>query len=255
MVAGKQTAIFGPYRFSTQDRATLDRDGHFLLPALLTSQACERLTESLADIESLRGSAVEGQNPRRFSAEFDGYLESLIGHPQLLELARNVLGQEIRYDHCVALNRSGDDQGIGWHSHGYAEDDPALGFVRIFFYVNGFEPDDGGLKVVSGSHLFRDPDIRARTDAELQMGWMAGKMHPKSGEALEIEALSVPPGTVALMWAHAAHAVSPRRPGSDTRWAVVYAYRNPGQPSRARWISEEFERNPSPGAEGLMSLY
>jgi hypothetical protein len=36
---------------------------------------------------------------------------------------------------------------------------------------------------------------------------------------------------------------------------VVYAYRNPGAESRARWISEAFERNPPEGAEGLMGLF
>ena len=50
---------------------------------------------------------------------------------------------------------------------------------------------------------------------------------------VEIQDLSVPDGTVALMWTHAAHAVSPRRPNSKTRWTVVYAYRNPGRPSRS----------------------
>jgi hypothetical protein len=35
----------------------------------------------------------------------------------------------------------------------------------------------------------------------------------------------------------------------------VYAYRNPGLPSNARWISEEYEKRRIPGAEGLLSLY
>jgi hypothetical protein len=35
----------------------------------------------------------------------------------------------------------------------------------------------------------------------------------------------------------------------------VYAYRNPGRESRARWITEEFERYPPEGTEGLMSLF
>ena len=58
-----------------------------------------------------------------------------------------------------------------------------------------------------------------------------------------------------LMWTHAAHGVNPRQEGSDTRWTVVYAYRNPGLPSRARWLTEEFENKGVAGAEGLMSLH
>lgn len=250
-----QTAIFHPYTFGEPGRKSLDSDGHFVFPGLLVSDAQARLQKSLSDIQTLARDGKEGHEPNRFSAEYDSYLESLIAHPQLLELARNVLGDEIRFDHCVSLNRPGGNRGIGWHSHGYAEDEPRLGFIRIFFYVNGFEADDGGLKAVPGSHLYRDAKIHAESDEALRAGWMAGKTHPENGEPLEIEALSAPPGTVVLMWTHAAHAVNPRKPGSHTRWCVVYAYRNPGRPSGARWITPEFERKPIPGAEGLMSLY
>ena len=247
--------IFHDYTFGEQERKKLDSDGHFVFPGLLTSNAQEKLTDALSHIHKLSRTPKEGHEPNRFSAEYNSYLESLIAHPQMLELARKVLGEEIRYDHCVSLNRPGGNRGIGWHSHGYGDNNPSLGFVRIFFYVNGFEPDDGGLKAVPGSHLYRDSKIQARMDEDLRKGWLAGKTHPETGELLEIEALSAPPGTVALMWTHAAHAVSERKPDSNTRWCVVYAYRNPGEPSGARWITPEFEKKPIPGAEGLMSLY
>ena len=247
-------ALFKPYEFAVEQRAELDRDGHFVLPGLLTEEACGRLTEALAQIQAMPRDDDE-YLPSHFSAEYNIYLESLIAHPQMLQLVHDVLGEEIRYDHCVALNREGGNGGSAWHSHEYAEDDPSLGFLRVFFYVNGFQADDGGLKVVRGSHLHRDAGIRAESDAELLSGWMADKVHPKTGMALAIEGLSVPRGTVVLMWTHAAHGVNGRKMGSDTRWCVVYAYRNPGRESRARWLSEEFEKKRVVGAEGLMSLY
>ena len=247
-------ALFKPYEFAVEQRAELDRDGHFVLPGLLTEEACGRLTEALAQIQAMPRDDEE-YLPSRFSAEYNIYLESLIAHPQMLQLVRDVLGEEIRYDHCVALNREGGNGGSAWHSHEYADDDPSLGFLRVFFYVNGFQADDGGLKVVRGSHLHRDAGIRAESDAELLSGWMADKVHPKTGMALAIEGLSVPRGTVVLMWTHAAHGVNGRKMGSDTRWCVVYAYRNPGRESRARWLSEGFEKKRVVGAEGLMSLY
>ena len=250
-----ENPIFHDYTFGDQERKALDRDGHFVLPGLLTANTQERLTESLARIQSLIPNCKEGHEPNRFSAEYDTYLESVIAHPQMLELARKVLGDDIRYDHCVSLNRHGGNGGIGWHSHGYSDDDPCYGFVRIFFYVNGFEVDDGGLKAVPGSHLYRDGRIHGGTDDALREGWLVGKTHPETGEPLQVQALSVSPGTVILMWTHAAHAVSPRKQNSDTRWCVVYAYRNPGKPSHARWITPEFEQKPIPGAEGLMPLY
>jgi hypothetical protein len=245
--------LFHPYRFGAEERERLDRDGHLILPGILTEVSRERLTEALGAIQSVP--PPDAERARHYSAEQNEYLARLIGHPQLLALARQVLGPEIRYDHCVSLNRPPGDRGSAWHSHAYAEERPELGFIRIFFYVNGFAADDGGLGVVPGSHLFRDPSLKASSDEELRSGWLAGKRHPITEEPLEIEYLSAPPGTVIVMWTHAAHAVSPRRTGSSTRWTVVYAYRNPGAESRARWLSPTFEQHPPPGAEGLMSLY
>ncbi|MDE0021993.1 MAG: hypothetical protein OXT69_11520 [Candidatus Poribacteria bacterium] len=248
--------IFHQYAFGEREQRMMDHDGHYLLPGVMTKTAQEKMTEALRSVQELSAQTgpEEKRHPQRYSAEWNEYLASLIAHPQMLELARRILGKNIRYDHCVALNRPGGNGGIGWHSHAYSDDDPSLGFVRIFFYVNGFEPGDGGLKVSAGSHLFRDARIHGRDDDDLRNGWLAGKTHLKTGEPLSIQELSAPAGTVALMWTHAAHAVSPRRQGSPTRWTAVYAYRNPGRPSGARWIGEAFEKNPPPGAEGLMSL-
>ena len=246
--------LFKPYTLGAPEKAQMDRDGHYLLPGLLTDQACEKLVNSLMHIEELIKAGVKEPLPNHNAAEYDPYLESLIAHPQMLALAHSVLGDNIRFDHCVTLNRPGGNQGLRWHSHEYAEDEPRLGFVRIFFYITGFALGDANLKVVPGSHLYRDRQINAQTDAELSAGWLAGKTHPQTGAPLAIEPLAAPPATVALMWTHAAHAVNPRQ-STSTRWCVVYAYRNPGRPSEARWITEAYEKKPIPGAEGLLSLY
>jgi phytanoyl-CoA dioxygenase PhyH len=249
------TPLFVPYRFAEAERAALDRDGHLVLPGILTGAVREQLVAALAQVLE-HGYRQDG--PHMFAAEHAPYLASLIAHPEMLELARRVLGGEqkpIRYDHCVALSRQPAFAGMRWHAHEYADADPGLGFIRIFFYVNGFAADDGGLKVVPGSHLFRDSKAEAQSDAELAEGWLRGKVHPLTGEPLRMQALSAPPGSVILMWTHALHGVVPRKPESSTRWTVVYAYRNPGQPSRSRRISEEFERKGVEGAEGLLSLY
>jgi hypothetical protein len=250
--------LFTPYRLGPSERAELDDRGHLTLPGILTLEARAALTAALqriAELQRIHGADGQLDAPHRYAAEHDEFLASLIGHPQLLELARTALGREIRYDHCVALNRAGAYPGMRWHTHEYADTDPRLGFLRVFFYVNGFDQEDGGLKVVPGSHLFRDSKISAETDRDLERLWLEGKRHPQTGEKLRIERLSAPPGSVILMWTHALHGVTPRQPDSPTRWTVVYGYRNPGQPSRARWITEQFEKRQIAGAEGLMELY
>ena len=252
--------LFTPYVLGHRERTELDERGHLALPGIITPAASAALTEALKRIAVLqepydRGAVSGPRQPGAYAAENDDFLANLIGHPELLALARSVLSGEIRYDHCVALNRRAANPGLRWHTHEYADADPQLRFVRIFFYLTGFEADDGGLKVVPGSHLFRDSTVVAPSDEELERIWIEGKRHPTTGEPLQIERLSAPPGTVVLMWTHSLHGVTPRKPTSPTRWTVVYAYRNPGRPSRSRWISEEFERAQLPGTEGLMSLY
>jgi hypothetical protein len=251
--------LFNPYVIAPNEITHLNEQGHLVLPGLLTVPAREALVAALGRIAALHeahGPELPGDRlPGKYAAEHDSFLASLIGHPQLLALARTFLGDEIRYDHCVALNRAAAHPGMRWHSHEYSDADPRLKFLRIFFYINGFAADDGGLKVVPGSHLFRDSRVTADTDAELATKWLEGKRHPITGQALRMERLSAAAGSVILMWTHALHGVTPRQADSETRWTVVYAYRNPGQPSRSRWLSEEFEHRQIPGTEGLMSLY
>ncbi len=247
--------IFHPHTITAEEKALLDRDGQLMLPGLLTPQACEKLTDALTCVQTLFDENEYQPQPNMYAAEYNDYLASLIAHPQILAMARSILGEDIRFDHCVTLNRRGGAAANTWHSHEYGEDNPDLGFIRIFFYVNGFTADDAGLKVVPGSHLYLDKSIRAQSDEELLSCWMAGKKHPATGRPLEIIPLNAPAGTVIVMWTHAAHGVTPRKPDSDTRWAVVYAYRNPGRPSEARWITEAFESKAPPETEGLMSLY
>ena len=112
--------LFTENGFTQSEKATLDSDGHVLLAGRLTSEARVQLIAALADIEAqTTGNPVA---PRHYSAEHNAFLASLIAHPQMLALAQAALGPEIRFDHCVALNRAGGDRGIGWHSHDYAED-------------------------------------------------------------------------------------------------------------------------------------
>ena len=254
--ADRGRLLFEKYSFGENERSKLNADGHLILPGLLTTDSRELLTNALVHIESKNPwGGTTGHEVGRFAAEYSRYLESLIGHPQMRELARRVLGEDIRFDHCVALNRAGGNSGSTWHSHEYSDDDISLGFVRIFFYINGFEAGEANLKVVPGSHHCRDPKVRAESDDELRSKWIKDRLHPHTQQPLEIEQLSTPPGSVVLMWTHAVHGVNPRKEESDTRWMVVFAYRNPGCPSVARWITPAFERKRINGAEGLMSLY
>ena len=66
-----------------------------------------------------RMQARKTYGPGAVSAEHDTYLEATIGHPQMLALARAVLGEDIRFDHQVALIKHGGHAGQQWHTHQY----------------------------------------------------------------------------------------------------------------------------------------
>jgi len=120
-----------PY-LNAKERAALDRDGHVLLPVRLTLEALDALVEVLADIEAQAG--TEDVWPRRYAAECNSYLARLIADPEMVALVQSAIGPELRFDHCVDLNRAGGDNGVDWHSHDYAEDRPDMAFVRLFLY-------------------------------------------------------------------------------------------------------------------------
>ena len=144
--------------------------------------------------------------------------------------------------------------GMGTHSHAYAdgasrdlegrigEDKPGEALIRCFFYVTGFSRGDGSLKVVPGSHRWRDPAL----GAHLREWREEGKTEHEGIPLDEIE-LECPPGSVILMHTHAAHGVTPKSPDSAPRWAFVAAYRTGESWSGSRVITSEFAARAGPG--------
>ena len=291
--------LFKPgFEFTSEMKATLDHDGHVLLPALLTPEMVDMCTRSLHAVQAetdafnqiaaplreamtSRVAAAESEeekealleqafepgaaagefnlflDPHKTAAESSPLFEGILGHPELLKMVVAVLGSDFRLDHCCTMNRGGGDGGMGWHSHGHSDMGSGLdderNFIRVFFYVNGFAADDGNLKVIKGSHLHHSDPIAAppmepfKTDAEAEQRWMRGRTHPKTGEPLAIEHLTCPPGSVILMWTHAAHAVQPKPLWAAPRVALIAGFRQPRCHEVSKWMTPTFYRRPTVG--------
>ena len=204
--------------------------------------------------------------PGSLCAECDGTIASVISHPQLLDLVGRALSCDGRrdashlyFDHCVSLNRLPETEwaqgGMGTHSHAYAdgytrdlrsrvdEDTPDEALIRVFFYITGFTKGDGSLKVIPGSHLWRDPNL-----GKSLRDWREAGMTSYRGVKLDEIELECPPGSVILMHTHAAHGVLPKLPTSAPRWAFVAAYRTGESWSPSRVITSDFAKKPGPGA-------
>lgn len=167
------------------------------------------------------------------------YLMNVLTHPQMLALQKLCLRcEEVYFDHNQLLTRPPGYPGGSWHSHriGGGHDDGVTSpdvyraqpnAVLNLCYPQGFESeDDGGLKLIRGSHLFRDPDgCRAPGDEEMAAGWLKDRLHPVTSDPLEVEHLLLEPGSVVCCLSHAAHAVAPKAADKATRWCSLYCYK------------------------------
>ncbi len=203
--------------------------------ALGGSQKAPQSTDE-AGVQTLRINSVFAEY---FPAGHVPYLMNVLTHPQMLALQRLCLAcEDVYFDHNQLLTRPPGYPGGNWHSHriggGHDEGVASLDVYRAqpnavlnLFYPQGFEgEDDGGLKLIRGSHLFRDPDgCRAPNDEEMAAGWLKDRHHPVTSEPMEMEHLSLEPGSVVCCLSHAAHAVAPKTADKSTRWCSLYCYK------------------------------
>ncbi len=181
--------------------------------------------------------------PEYFPCGFHHYLMEALYHPQMLKLQSLLFGKGVpfKFDHSQVITREPGYIGGVWHSHFNGDpsddagpcDDPDAydrqrNVIFLFAYPDGFgETNEGGLKVVAGSHLHRDvANCRGgNRDEEFRTGWMSGKTHPATGEPLSITRLSLPPGSLVAAFAHLAHGVDPRCAQLPPRSANLWCYR------------------------------
>ena len=76
---------------------------------------------------------------------------------------------------------------------------------------------------------------------------LRGRVHPKTGEPLQIEHLTCPPGTVIVMWSHAAHAVQPKPKDAEPRRTFITGWRQPRCREVSKWMTPSWYRQPTPG--------
>ena len=154
-------------------------------------------------------------------------------------------------------SRSGDrvrgapqDGGRTWHAHPYDQDgygatanpaDLGLGLVRTLCYPNGcgLRAGDGGLSLVKGAHLHRDPFCwntmrTTASEAELAVAWLGGRTHPMTGEPLAVTRIALPPGSLVCFGHHMPHHVAPISEGHGTRPGLLMVYRRPDPKHRLR---------------------
>ena len=213
-----------------------------------------------APVQCGEGVQWQGFFPAEFPLAYDDFaMHVACQHPQFMALQRRLLTppdqgsnppRPIRLDHSLLLNRKGGSAGRRWHAHEYDGRDspklnlpdephcdaaalvegPRLDVSRTLCYPAGIAEEHGGLLgAIPGSHLYREPFCcggnRTAWDEDMRKGWMKGKRHPVTGDALLIVNHSLPPGSLLAFPHHMLHSVTPRKIDAPTRWAQLLTYR------------------------------
>eukprot|EP01052_Picozoa_sp_SAG31_P036997 SAG31_NODE_4701_length_3023_cov_28.325239_2_plen_175_part_00 len=129
------------------------------------------------------------------------------------------------------------------HAHPYDQDgygetanpeDLGLGLVRTLCYPDGCgtETNDGGLQLIKGAHLYRDPycwntSRPTSNDLEMKAAWLDGRTHPITGEPLAITKLTLAPGSLVCFGHHMPHYVEPISEAYGTRLGLLMVFRRP----------------------------
>lgn len=213
------------------------------LPSCMGSERRWQRERTDHDPGGLQRLRRHGLVPEYFPCGFHSFLMEALYHPHMIALQRLLFGKGVpfKFDHSQVITREPGYIGGNWHSHfnGDPSDDagpcanPAeygqqRNVVFLFAYPDGFgKTNEGGLKVVPGSHLHRDvANCRGgRMDADFRAGWMKGKTHPATGEPLAITRLALPPGSLIAAFAHLAHGVDSRSEELPPRSANLWCYR------------------------------
>ena len=197
-----------------------------------------------AGVRTLRQHVI----PEYFPIGHVPYLMFVMCHPQMLALQRLCFSCDSRdlFFGQVNLNsKLPGHAGGGWHSHwtGGGTGGPNLAsspqeYMREnvqnlnLTYPRGVAADSGAINVIPGSHLFRDPDscrgsapVLSGISSDGIQGWLDGKIHPITGEALTTLNVPLPPGSMVCINSHGAHAVSPTAAHhTEPRLAMSFFY-------------------------------
>ena len=216
------------------------------------------------------GVSNQGILPSRFPLAYDRFLWDVttLGHPQFRKLQQLLLqgcaATDIRMDHVHMLNRRGPDGGRTWHAHPYDQDGYGtteryigLGLVRTICYPQGCgnAEGDGGLSLIKGAHLFRDPycwntSRPTGTEEAMQRAWLSGRTHPLTGEPLAVTKIALPPGSLVCFGHHMPHYVGSINESHGTRLGLLMVFRRPDPKGRLRscdrnipdeWVQREWE--------------
>jgi Phytanoyl-CoA dioxygenase (PhyH) len=233
------------------EKSAIDRDGYLALPDFMSAELLHALrtrVEQLFEIERDRAGAEFKQEPqtRRLAnlVNKGEIFEQMIVTPEILERVRYILGPEFKLG---SLNARSANPNTDWvqplHCDvGAIADEKGYWVANTVWMLDDFTPHNGALRVVPGSHHWKQLPQQALKDPLAR--------HPQeilvTGKA----------GTVVVMNAHAWHGGTANRTAAR-RCALhgFYTRRDkPQQQYQKKLLSPEVQARLSPELRRILAL-
>ena len=154
-------------RLDTDLKATFDRDGYLILPALLSAAEVQKFRCALAPFlaENVTGrNDFEGLKSNRVYAMLakDPVFSELVTHPTIMSFANAELGDGFLLSACLAINLHPGESAQPWHTdddhYQWPRPRPSLG-VSAFWALDDLTETNGATEVIPGSHLWGEEAI------------------------------------------------------------------------------------------------
>jgi ectoine hydroxylase-related dioxygenase (phytanoyl-CoA dioxygenase family) len=147
------------------ERYRFDLSGYLVRRSVLTAQELERLNRA---IDNLRlAPARDSITSQRFTGviEAGGLMRDLMDHPAVIDIVRELCGEQARLDHAYGIVMSPGTSGLGVHG-GSEPFDPAqyyevrggrihTGLIAAQWALVDHRSGDGGFACIPGSHTSR----------------------------------------------------------------------------------------------------
>ena len=148
---------------TAQQRYFFDLNGYLVLDGVLPRRDVEHL-DAMVDAQRLMpaGPGIESQ---RFGDEFlrwDPLFRTLLDHPTVLAILRELLGDHLRLDHAYGIRMSPGTSGLGLHGGGTPFDPSQYylhrggrmynGLTTVTWTLVDSAPGQGGFGCIPGSH-------------------------------------------------------------------------------------------------------
>jgi non-haem Fe2+, alpha-ketoglutarate-dependent halogenase len=196
------------------------RDGVLApIPALAPGEVA-RYRSAVEELEAYAGGRLEPNRTKQLHLHFPWAYE-LVLHPSILDVVEGILGPNILvHGSSLFSKHPRDAQWVSWHQDGFYQKLSAARFTSAWVALSGSVPENGCLRVLTGSHTEQLPhDERPSSDNMLGSGITVAV----DIDEARVRDVVLRPGEISLHHVNIVHGSGPNRTdGKRVGFAIRY---------------------------------